>query len=86
MLKIYKKIHRFMDVLDDFTTKEWQFTNHQVHGLINKLDKRDKKLFFMDIRDVDWDSYFQNYVKGIRVYLIKDPLDTLPQARVKWQR
>lgn len=75
-----------MDVLDHFTTKEWQFTNRRIHALINKLDKRDEKLFFMDIRDVNWDSYFQNYVKGIRVYLIKDPLDTLPQARVKWQR
>ncbi|XP_014210801.1 fatty acyl-CoA reductase wat-like [Copidosoma floridanum] len=86
MLKVYKKIHKFMDVLNYFTTKEWSFTNGAVHALVDKLDNRDRTLFNMDMRDVVWDTYFQNYMRGIRLYLIKDPIDTLPQARVRWQR
>ena len=87
MLKIYKKIHKFMDVLKYFATKEWKFSNDNFKALLNKMTPEDyKEHFACDIKNVNWDRYFQTYVKGIRIYLIKDPLDTLPQARVKWQR
>ncbi|XP_012528500.1 fatty acyl-CoA reductase wat isoform X2 [Monomorium pharaonis] len=86
LLKVYKKIHKFMDVLNYFATQEWKFTNNRLHTLMSKLTFKDREKFYCDIRDVDWNTYFETYIKGIRVYLIKDPLDTLPQARVKWQR
>ncbi|KYN33349.1 hypothetical protein ALC56_12060 [Trachymyrmex septentrionalis] len=86
LLKVYKKIHKFMDVLNYFATQEWKFTNDRLHALMEKLTFKDRKKFYFDIRDVDWNVYFETYIRGIRVYLIKDPLDTLPQARVKWQR
>ena len=75
-----------MGVLNYFTTKEWKFSNEKVHELIEKLDNQDRQLFPLDMRDVVWDTYFQSYMRGIRIYLIKDPIETLPQARVKWQR
>lgn len=86
LLKVYKKIHKFMDVLNYFSTQEWKFTNDRFHALIAKLTSKDREKFFCDIRNIDWNVYFETYISGIRVYLIKDPLDTLPQARVKWQR
>ncbi|XP_071557368.1 fatty acyl-CoA reductase wat isoform X1 [Temnothorax nylanderi] len=86
LLKVYKKIHKFMDVLNYFSTQEWKFTNDRLRALMGKLTFKDREKFYFDIRDVDWDTYFETYIRGIRVYLIKDPLDTLPQARVKWQR
>ncbi|OAD52165.1 hypothetical protein WN48_02768 [Eufriesea mexicana] len=86
MLKVYKKIHKFMDVLNYFTTKEWKFSNDNIKSLLNKLSEKDRENFACDITQVNWDHYFRAYVQGIRVYLIKDPLDTLPQARIKWQR
>lgn len=86
LLKVYKKIHKFMDVLNYFATQEWKFTNDRLHELMEKLTFKDREKFYFDIRDVDWNTYFETYIRGIRIYLIKDPLDTLPQARVKWQR
>ncbi|KAK2586498.1 hypothetical protein KPH14_011396 [Odynerus spinipes] len=86
LLRVYKKIHKFMDVLNYFTIKEWKFTNERFHTLLSKLTLEDRELFFCDIRDVVWDTYFKTYIAGIRVYLIKDPLETLPQARIKWRR
>lgn len=75
-----------MDVLNYFSTQEWTFTNDRLQALMMKLTSKDSKNFFCDVRDLDWNVYFETYISGIRVYLIKDPLDTLPQARVKWQR
>ncbi|XP_050463960.1 fatty acyl-CoA reductase wat-like [Cataglyphis hispanica] len=86
LLKVYKKIHKFMDVLNYFSTQEWKFTNDRLHALLIKLTPKDRENFFCDIRDLDWNVYFETYISGIRIYLIKDPLDTLPQARLKWQK
>ncbi|XP_066585304.1 fatty acyl-CoA reductase wat-like [Prorops nasuta] len=86
LLKIYKKIHRFMDVLNYFTTKEWKFGNERLKSLVCKMSKEDRANFLCDMMEVDWDLFFQTYILGIRLYLIKDPMETLPQARVKWQR
>lgn len=86
MLKLYKKIHRFMDVLNYFTTKQWKFSNDTFKSVISKLSPEDRENFACDITRVDWDHYFRTYMRGIRLYLIKDPIDTLPQARIKWQR
>ncbi|XP_034951190.1 fatty acyl-CoA reductase wat-like [Chelonus insularis] len=86
LLKVYKKIHRFMDVLNYFSTQEWKFGNDRMNSLVDKRDPRDKTLFFCDIKSLVWDLYFKTYLRGIRVYLIKDPLETLPEARIKWRR
>lgn len=86
LLKIYKKIHKFMDVLNYFTTKQWNFTSDNVKSMQMKLNPEDRANFFSDIRDLSWDRFFQTYIRGIRVYLIKDPLETLPQALAKWQK
>lgn len=75
-----------MDVLNYFSTNEWMFTNEQFHGVMAKLSNDDRDHFYCDVRDINWDNYFEEYIRGIRIYLIKDPLDTLPQARVRWQR
>lgn len=75
-----------MDVLNYFSTQEWKFTNDRLHALMIKLTSKDRENFFCDIRDLDWNVYFETYISGIRIYLIKDPLDTLPQARIKWQK
>ncbi|XP_048264969.1 fatty acyl-CoA reductase wat isoform X5 [Bombus terrestris] len=86
MLKIYKKIHKFMDVLNYFSIHEWKFSNDNIKELLNKMTEEDRENFACDITDIDWDQYFRTYIRGIRMYLIKDPLDTLPKARIKWQR
>lgn len=86
LLRVYKKIHKFMNVLDYFSTNEWKFSNERYHTLLSKLDPEDRKKFFSDIRNINWDVFFKTYMEGIRVYLIKDPMETLPQARIKWQR
>ncbi|XP_076658436.1 fatty acyl-CoA reductase wat [Halictus rubicundus] len=86
MLKLYKKIHKFMDVLNYFTTRQWTFTNNTFKAVLGKMSPEDRNSFVCDITKIDWDQYFRTYMRGIRVYLIKDPLETLPTARVKWHR
>lgn len=54
--------------------------------LWDKMSNRDKEIFNFDISEMDWRSYTSSYLKGFRVYLAKDDLSTLPQARKKAYR
>ncbi|XP_067204593.1 fatty acyl-CoA reductase wat-like [Linepithema humile] len=86
LLQSYKKIHTSLDVMDYFCQQEWAFTNDRVRAMIAKFTSNNRKNFDCDIKNLNWKVYFKRYARGVRVYLIKDPLDTLPQARAKWRR
>ncbi|KAK4877896.1 hypothetical protein RN001_010402 [Aquatica leii] len=84
LVKGYQKINKFLNVLAYFTTRTFIFTNHNTQNLWKKLDAADKKMFNFDVSTFDWDEYFYKFARGGRVYLLKDPLDTLPQGRAKF--
>jgi fatty acyl-CoA reductase len=86
LLKIYKKINKFCDVISYFSTRDWKFTNKNVQELWQKLDEDDRKLFDFNLDELDWDKYFYTYVRGIRLYLLKDDVSTLPQAIARYKR
>ncbi|RVE50678.1 hypothetical protein evm_004710 [Chilo suppressalis] len=84
--KAYTKISKFADVLAYFATKQWKFYNTNVQNLYSELCDADKQIFDFDISNLDWTDYFYSYVRGLRVYLLKDPLETIPQGRTKHTR
>ncbi|GLG99513.1 Fatty acyl-CoA reductase wat [Gryllus bimaculatus] len=86
MIKAYQKIHRFSNVITYFSTQHWDFTNQNVIELWDRLSKEDKKMFDFDMKKLDWDKFFTNYILGCRIYILKDDISTLPQARIRWRR
>lgn len=83
---IYRKIDKISDILYYFADKEWTFNNKNVLRLWDKLDGRDKELFNFDVHQLSWDYFCQAHCLGLRVYLTKDDIHTLPAARKKWQK
>lgn len=86
LLKIYKKIDKVIDILKYYSDKEWTFTNNRVLELWETLNSQDKELFNFDIYQLSWDYFSQAHCLGLRVYLVKDDIHTLPEARKKWER
>jgi len=86
MLRTYKKIHKFMKVIEYFSMREWDFHTFNFFNLWAKLDPKDQKLFFFDMRSMNWDQFLEHYFVGIRQYLLNDPLETVPEALKKWNR
>ncbi|KAK3928853.1 Fatty acyl-CoA reductase wat [Frankliniella fusca] len=82
----YKKIHKFSAVIAHFATNEWTFKNDNVHKLWDKMTPVDRKIFEFNCKNLRWEQYFTTYMKGLRVYLLEDPLDTLPQGKVKYRK
>ncbi|XP_043486972.1 fatty acyl-CoA reductase wat-like [Polistes fuscatus] len=85
-LKLYDRIHKMLDFLTDFCLNELKYTNDRWIEVTRKLSTEDRELFFCDMKDFVWDNYFKTYFLGIRLYVLKDPIDTIPQARKNWRR
>lgn len=86
LLKTYKKIHRFMDVIEYFSMRQWEFQMDNMNGVWRALTPRDQELFNFDMAKLDWDNFLHHYYRGIRQYLLKDPMDTIPEATARWKR
>ncbi|KAI9579192.1 hypothetical protein GQX74_004664 [Glossina fuscipes] len=86
LLKTYKKIHRFMHVIEYFAMRQWDFGIDNVQDLWNSLSERDKELFYFDMDQLDWDRFLQQYLLGVRQYLLKDPIETRSEALSRWNR
>lgn len=86
LLKTYKKIHRFMDVIEYFSMRQWEFPMDNMNNLWAALTPRDQELFNFDISKLDWDVFLHHYYLGIRQYLLKDPMETIPAATARYKR
>ncbi|XP_045457853.1 fatty acyl-CoA reductase wat-like [Melitaea cinxia] len=86
MLKKYRTIHKFTSVLKHFCTTEIKVCNRRTRELWDKTSDLDKQIFPFSMSDVDWKDYFDDYLPGIRRYLFKESDDTIPQAKIKWER
>lgn len=81
LVKGYQKLNKFAAVIAYFATQEWEFKNDNVQALWQRLNKTDKELFEFSMKLLNWDSYFYTYVRGARIYLLKDPLETIPKGK-----
>ncbi|XP_049883818.1 fatty acyl-CoA reductase wat-like [Pectinophora gossypiella] len=84
--KAYTKIDKFSIVISYFALREWNFSNRNVQKLFSELCDADKHIFDFDISGLNWSDYFYSYVRGVRVYLLKDPVDTIPDGKKKHYR
>lgn len=49
----------------------------------NMLSDEDKRNFNFDLETINWKKYFSHHMVGIRQYILKDTLDTIPKAMKK---
>ncbi|XP_072143729.1 putative fatty acyl-CoA reductase CG5065 [Dermacentor andersoni] len=85
-VQLYKNVRKRMDVVQYFTTHGWLFRTNNVVGLARELSPKDKQLFNIDMRSLDWQSYWDHYFLGIRKYLFNAQDSELPNARsrLRW--
>jgi fatty acyl-CoA reductase len=73
-------------ILAYYANRNWKFSNEKILKLWENLDSQDKELFNFDINQLSWEKFCQAHCLGLRVYLVKDDLHTLPAARKKWEK
>ncbi|XP_057671020.1 putative fatty acyl-CoA reductase CG5065 [Diorhabda carinulata] len=81
LMRIQEKIEKAATCLEYFTTKEWKFDDENVRQLAMTLNDSDREEFCFDVARIDWEQYLENYVLGIRRFIFKEDVATLPKAR-----
>lgn len=69
-----------------FANNQWEFCDKNTVSLWKNLSEADKNIFFFDIKNMSWDYYSKACAIGLRLYLVKDDLHTLKDARIKWKK
>lgn len=75
-----------MNVIEYFSMRQWSYQMDNLNSLWDRLGKKDQEMFFFDMSQLDWDMFLQHNFRGIRQYLLKDPLETIPEALIRWKR
>jgi fatty acyl-CoA reductase len=61
--------------------REWNFPSQNPVLLMDKMSVQEKNTFNFDVRKIDWETYMTTFAVGVREYLFKDDLSSLPAAR-----
>ncbi|XP_023227144.1 putative fatty acyl-CoA reductase CG5065 [Centruroides sculpturatus] len=81
MMKVYNNVHKTMSTLEYFCMRDWKFRSRNVEELLETMSKKDKQNFDFDISKLNWDHYMEDYVLGIRRFVLKEDDSTIPRSR-----
>ncbi|XP_060533431.1 fatty acyl-CoA reductase wat-like [Cylas formicarius] len=86
MVENIKKLHKFQESYEYFTTHEFFYHTENTHKMLRRMTFKDKEMFQFDVTTINWLNYFSRYSKGLRVYILNDPLETVPQGKKTFKK
>lgn len=74
---MYAKTESMIDLLYEFTTRQWKFENSNMRTLWSSLRSEDRDTFYFSLENFDWKPYLKSYYYGIRKHVLhEDPSNT----------
>lgn len=85
MLKLAKRFQLAADTGTFFASHEWNFESGNIRRISRaaRETQHDAHEFNCDLTSLDWDEYMEKYMMGIRTFILKDDISSLPSARRK---
>lgn len=86
MIHVQNKISQGLEVLQFFTMREWVFLSQKFKDLNKSLSPEEYKMFFIDTDAIPQSfevEFIKNCMLGGRQYVFKEPLETIPKARIQ---
>ncbi|XP_077995112.1 fatty acyl-CoA reductase 1-like [Glandiceps talaboti] len=81
MVRLFDKMTKAVATMEYFTLNTWQWSNENTDLLSTLLSEEDNKVFYSDVRPLDWPSYLEAYCLGTKRFVLKEELSGLPKAR-----
>lgn len=86
MVNIQKKIYNATEALHFFVHHKWHFKSVNFNIIRSKMSASDNIVFNTDTDTIDNGKMMDNVAIGTRQFCLKEPLESLPQARVHFKR
>ncbi|XP_022197198.2 putative fatty acyl-CoA reductase CG5065 [Nilaparvata lugens] len=81
-----KRMTSKMECLEFFLLNDWHILDCNVQSLNLSLTPKDRDEFPFDVTLIDWEAYINNYVLGVRKFLLKEKDESLPVATKRLRR
>lgn len=86
LMKTYRKLHYINNILEWYTTNEFLFSDKNIDAIWNDMSPVDRKLFYFNMTQFNWEELYLYCMRGVRVYLFHDPMETLDDARNNYSK
>ncbi|KAK9879057.1 hypothetical protein WA026_003872 [Henosepilachna vigintioctopunctata] len=80
-VELMERLFKTTNVLNYFVRRNWTFKTDNTQKLFKSLSCTDKNLFDFNMDAIDFESYTMDYLYAIRIYVMKDPLETLEAGK-----
>ncbi|XP_063110555.1 fatty acyl-CoA reductase 2 isoform X3 [Cavia porcellus] len=84
--KLMNRMLRMLSMLEYFVNHSWEWSTHNTEMLMSMLSPEDQRMFNFDVRQLNWLEYIENYVLGVKKYLLKEDMAGIPEARQHLKR
>jgi fatty acyl-CoA reductase len=86
LYKTTKKVQKFSESVEFTTLQSSKYNNKNVMKLWDRINSTDKKLFDFNVKNFDWKEFFIPYTRGLRVYVLKEPMSNLGESITRYKR
>lgn len=69
-----------------FVNGDWKIHVPEMQKVLDRLSPRDRQIFPYDMRELDWFDFTMRYMRGFRVYIMKEPTDNVLEATKRYRR
>jgi alcohol-forming fatty acyl-CoA reductase len=85
--RAYKKTEQILIMMSFFGLREWNFGNRNVEMLLEKTRnfRYQHANMDFDMRKINWEEYFRNYIPGIKRYYLKENIDKSSRLAEQYQ-
>jgi fatty acyl-CoA reductase len=82
-VRLQAKLARGVETLEFFTSTQWEFTNDNIWAIQAEMNGEDRRQFNVDVTELSWASYIEQYCLGIKRYLLKEDMTRMVVCRRK---
>lgn len=86
MTKLMNRLLRTVSMLEYFINRSWEWSTDNTEMLMSELSPEDQRVFNFDVRQLNWLEYIENYVLGVKKYLLKEDMAGIPKAKQHLKR
>lgn len=80
-MRVQKRIYKGFEVFEYYANNQWDFNNDSSLAARNLLNDRERSIYKLDGIGINYMDYFTDCIHAARLYILKEPDETLPAAR-----
>ncbi|XP_077299873.1 fatty acyl-CoA reductase 1-like [Arctopsyche grandis] len=81
LMRVQRRINKGFEVFEYYANNQWDFKSDNIQECRSKLNAKETLIYKIDGNGLDIHKYFEECIKATRLYILKEPEDTLPAAR-----